>query len=189
MFESLESGIGLDVVVWLQNNGNRMFDYLAKLLHFCGSPISLLLVVPIIFAKINRTLAWQFFVALLLSMLVATIGKEIFQTTRPHLAYPSQVHNLVNQNGFGFPSGHVITAVMVTTLLCRWIKHQWRWFVGVLYVILVGWSRMYAGVHYPHDILGGLFIGVILALLYQLFLNRIDAINLESQHIGANDIN
>lgn len=183
MFESLESGIGLDIVVWLQNNGNHMFDYLARLLHFCGSPILLLLVVPFIYWKINRTVAWQFFMALLLSMLVVAIGKEIFQAPRPHLAYPSEVHTLVNQNGYGFPSGHVLTAVMITILLSRWIKHQWIWFVGVAYVMLISWSRMYAGVHYPHDILGGLFIGVVLAFLYQLFLNRIDTINLESQQM------
>lgn len=172
MFETLESGIGLDIVMWFQDYGNQFLDLLAKMLHFCGSPVTLLLVVPILYWKVNRTFAWQFLVALLLSMLSVTIVKELVQAPRPHLAYPSNVQGLVTQNGYGFPSGHVITAVMLSIVIGRWINQQWMWVVGIVYVMMVGWARMYAGVHYPQDVMGGLLIGIIIGTIYHTLLKR-----------------
>jgi membrane-associated phospholipid phosphatase len=174
MFDTLESGIGLDIVIWLQEHGNQLLDLLAKVIHLCGSPVTLLVLVPIIFWKVDRTLSWQFLVALLLSMLSVTIFKEILQVPRPHLAYPNDVQALVTQNGYGFPSGHVITAMMLSALMIRWINHHWIWYVSIIYVMVIGWARMYAGVHYPQDVLGGLLIGITLAAIYHRLLKRLD---------------
>ena len=82
----------------------------------------------------------------------------------------------MTQNGYGFPSGHVITAVMLSALIARQLNHRWIWFVGIIYVMVVGWARMYTGVHYPHDVLGGLLIGIVLALIYHRLLRRFEAV-------------
>lgn len=64
---------------------------------------------------------------------------------------------------FGFPSGHAITSMtlMLALVLLAW-PTRWRWPVlvlGVLFVLATGLARLYLGVHYPSDIVGGWLIG------------------------------
>ncbi|MCL6432337.1 MAG: phosphatase PAP2 family protein, partial [Anaerolineae bacterium] len=68
--------------------------------------------------------------------------------------------------GPGFPSGHTQSVTVafgyVASQLQRWPVH----IVAAALVLLVGVSRIYLGVHYPHDVLGGLAIGYLTLLLF-----------------------
>lgn len=95
------------------------------------------------------------------SLLLNVAAKHTFERVRPGLwrsVSPAETT-------YSFPSGHAMgsmTLAMVVVLLCwdvrtrtRW---QWRWPVTIVaasFVLLVGLSRLYLGVHYPSDILAG----------------------------------
>lgn len=88
------------------------------------------------------------------STLLNLLVKSLFQRHRPTL-WPS----LAPQTDYGFPSGHAMgsMAVVAALVFLLWGTH-WRWpilVVGVLFVLGVGLSRLYLGVHYPSDILAG----------------------------------
>jgi membrane-associated phospholipid phosphatase len=93
-------------------------------------------------------------VALLGSALLNLGTKQLFARARPTLW-----ESISPQDTFSFPSGHAMgsmTLVMVLILLA-W-DTPWRWTVLVissLFGVAVGVSRIYLGVHYPSDILGG----------------------------------
>ncbi len=85
--------------------------------------------------------------------------KVFFGRLRPDLW-----EHLVLETTFSFPSGHAIasTALAASIVAALWFT-RWRvqavW-LGVLYVLVIGFTRLYLGVHYPSDIIAGWLVGI-----------------------------
>lgn len=80
--------------------------------------------------------------------------KHVFHRMRPDL-WPQ----LTPEHDYSFPSGHAMgsMAVIAGLVILAW-PTRWRWpalLLGVLFVLGVGTSRLYLGVHYPSDVLAG----------------------------------
>lgn len=166
MFGPIENGLGLDIVVWLQAHGNALFDLLTKLLDVIGGSMFPLIVAPIFYWLVDKRLGQHVLFLLLFGGLVMVVTKELAQTPRPYVAHPEQVDPLFTEEGGGFPSGHVINAITFWLPVVVWTStRRARWLFGG-YVLLIMGSRMYAGVHYPQDVLGGLLIGIVLGGVY-----------------------
>jgi len=109
------------------------------------------------------------------SALLTTVLKDVFERARPDL-----FDRGVMEATYSFPSGHATVAVGfygTLTLLLAWrLEGLRRWLVvavGVVLVLLIGFSRLYLGVHYPTDVLAGflaapLWVGTI-GLVYLLW--------------------
>lgn len=68
-------------------------------------------------------------------------------------------------SSFSFPSGHALASTLVAAALCLLLwRTRWRWpmlLVGVLFVLAVGFSRVYLGVHYPSDVLASWSVALV----------------------------
>lgn len=105
---------------------------------------------------------------ILFSLQLSTLfGKELLKNMigrpRPFVADPSVVLKVAPPGSFSFPSGHTLDAFASATaifLCCRKTG-----IVALVVASLIAFSRMYLFVHYPTDILGGIVIGVCVAVL------------------------
>ena len=168
MFAPLETGFGLDVVVWLQAHGNPLLDGLARLIAIIGVDIAYLLL--LLTKAIDRRRAYQWIFTLVVTTILTDAFKLLFRAPRPYQVAPQVVHLLINPlSSYGFPSGHVSHTVAMFGLVAVWAGGRWRWILVALYAVVVAWARMYAGVHYPQDVIGGAVVGLLslwLALRY-----------------------
>ena len=97
--------------------------------------------------------------------------KSLFQRERP-------LDQLISVEGYSFPSGHAMSSMALSlalVIICWRTKMRWV-IVGlaVVYVLVVGFSRVYLNVHYVSDVLAGwVFSGLWVYLIYRLL--RYDA--------------
>lgn len=99
-----------------------------------------------------------------LAYLVAGFAKSIWGRARPQELLPNII-TLDYFQGPGFPSGHVALATALALTIGHYLPRKY-WWVPALWIIGVGLSRMYLGVHAPLDIVGGFALGW---LCYALF--------------------
>lgn len=119
------------------------------------------------------------FIALVVALTDQTsvhLFKNVFQRLRPchEPSLEGMVHLVNNKCGgqYGFISSHAANVAGVTILLAGWYRRRWFAGVMILWAFLVGYSRIYLGVHYPADVLAGWLWGLLCGwLIYRLFLH------------------
>ncbi len=123
----------------------------------------LLIAIP----KTRRTIALPVSAAVTVSALLNMLLKELFARERPDIL------RLINETSYSFPSGHaMINATLYTMLIImvfKFVKSRPRRLAlavpCAILAILIGFSRVYLGVHYAGDILGGWIIGFAVAII------------------------
>ena len=91
--------------------------------------------------------------------LMAHVTKAIADRSRPYEVMADAVLRQQPAHGTSFPSSHTAVTLAVAIALVPFLARPLA-VVGIGYAVLVGWSRVYLGVHYPLDILGGAGIGM-----------------------------
>lgn len=122
------------------------------------------IVIVIVWYLISRRVGVRLVYILIISGLANQILKSYFGLPRPCQIHPAV--GLVCPSSLGFPSGAAQTAVLYAGILfieCRQRLYQW---LGVLFGLILCFSRIYLGVHYFTDILGGLVVGGVLLMIY-----------------------
>lgn len=100
--------------------------------------------------------------------------KNVFERLRPcHNSQISDMVHTVNSKcggKFGFVSSHAANTFALAVFLSLLFRKLWVGSLLIFWAALVSYSRIYLGVHYPGDILGGAILGTIIAILvYWLF--------------------
>jgi undecaprenyl-diphosphatase len=84
--------------------------------------------------------------------------KETIDRVRPYDALGG-VRQIIHSGGGSFPSNHAMNNMAAAVILAAYApRYRWLWF-GI--AALIAFARVYEGVHYPSDVLGGALIGII----------------------------
>lgn len=155
---------GVDVIINLQASDGLRTKIVFQYITFMGDEEFYLLLIPLLLWCIDFKKGARLTIFFLLSAYITFFLKDFFQHPRPFNLVPS-VH-LASAEGYGFPSGHALSAITVWGAIAIWARKVWVWAVTGGIVILIGFSRIYLGVHFPTDVLAGWLIGISLLILY-----------------------
>ncbi|MDY6833604.1 MAG: phosphatase PAP2 family protein [Chloroflexota bacterium] len=164
---------GLDVVLWFQELSPTL-DLLFKALTFIGGEGFFLLLLPLVYWCLDRVCGVRLAVLFLLSGYINVVAKAIADQPRP-FEYDHRVRQLVGAHGGGFPSGHTQNTVVIWGYLASVLHKKWFWIVALLLMVLVPLSRVYLGVHFPSDLLGGYLIGAMFLLLFMILEPKVES--------------
>ena len=110
-------------------------------------------------------LAMLAFAVLVADQVSSGLIKHLVERLRPthDPSLESMVHVINGYRGglYGFVSSHAATFFAVSTFLSLVMRQRWVAFSLFTWALLQCYSRMYLGVHYPGDILGGIVVGVL----------------------------
>ena len=104
-------------------------------------------------------------IAVVLAYVVNSLMKNIFTEPRPCRAMPA-VHTLLPcdpPTDWAFPSNH--SAVVGAAAVALLLAHRTLGLVATALALIVAFSRLYVGAHYPHDVLVGLAVGAVIGVL------------------------
>ena len=140
-----------------------VFTALALAFNWIGGGIGGIVIVPLVI--IAGLLLWRrpwaalyFVCATIASALVVLIMKSLVGRPRP-------TDILVTADVGSFPSGHSANAALIATTLGIIFWRTWVWIVGAAYTLLMMLSRTYLGAHWISDTVGGMLVGVGLAVI------------------------
>jgi undecaprenyl-diphosphatase len=105
-----------------------------------------------------------------LAWILAYALKFLFHTLRPFDVI-SQVHSLIPESGFAFPSGHATFFMALAVSI--FFLHKKAGYVFMFFALLIGLARIMAGVHFPIDILVGFVLGGIVSCLVAFFTKNV----------------
>lgn len=122
-------------------------------------------------ACIIAGLVWRKKISEAITLLLCVTGgallnealKQVFERSRPELVH------MVEAGGYSFPSGHAMVslccfgmlAFLLTRYLPGWCTRFWIFIITAMFILAVGISRIYLGVHYPTDVLAGFSVGAM----------------------------
>jgi len=153
---------GHDLIEWVQQFSPAL-DLPFKAVTTLGAEQVFLLLLPLFFWCVDKRRGLRLGALLMLSAYLNYALKDLFDQPRPS---PERVKVLATETSPGLPSGHSQNTVAVYGFLAAGVRRPWTWVVAVLIALAVGLSRVYLGVHFPSDVLGGWLVGVVLLALY-----------------------
>jgi hypothetical protein len=112
---------------------------------------------------VSASLGFRVLLLLIGTDFLGNFFKQLLQQPRPY--WVGDVQALAEETSYGIPSTHASDSLAVWVYLVCVLNKTWLWVLSGLLVLLVGISRMYLGVHFPTDVLGGWLIALVAIFL------------------------
>lgn len=139
------------IMIFITNLGNRGF-------------IWIIIGIILLISKKYRKIGFIMLIALAVTSLIGEVFiKNIIQRPRAFTTFPDIEIIIKAPLSYSFPSGHTASSFAAAVVLGYYIKN-WK-YLFYFFAALVAFSRLYLFVHYPSDILVGILLGCIVAII------------------------
>ena len=164
---------GIAFIIALQRLGDWLIVPM-KFFSYLGNEEFFLLALPFTYWCVDSALGLRVAFILVTSNLFNEVGKLIFAGPRPYWV-SSHVRALWSETSFGIPSGHAQNSASVWGMFAAYGKKKWMWIGAVAIVFLIGFSRMFLGAHFPHDVVLGWVLGAVILWAFLRFWDPVAA--------------
>lgn len=154
------------ILLWIQNNmrneiATPIFVAITTLGN--GGFIWIIGSLLLLISKQTRRIGILSLIALIFSVLIDNILlKNLVARTRPYEVIPQLTSLIGVQNDFSFPSGHTGSSFAAAVVMCLELPKKYG-IMALCLAFLIGFSRLYVGVHYPSDVIAGALLGTGIA--------------------------
>ena len=170
-----------NLIEWLQKyvSNVQITEGFAKFFDFFGAETGLLMVVLIVMFCWKKTAGQRLALIVVCVNMWLPMIKSVVLRLRPYMEHSDKVRALalsdegaeamdVAAQGYSFPSMHSASVPALYFALANEAKKKWLWSLAGIMTVVVGFSRVVAGMHYPTDVLAGWALGFAVIGIFAL---------------------
>ena len=174
----MDKSIYIDKIVYdfiCDNFMSERMTNIVKILTSLGSALVVIILTIVLFMAIkNKRIAVSVVINLIVITILNNLLKIIFLRPRPN------VNNLILESGYSFPSGHSSTSMAfygyLIYLIYKYVNNKKIKISLIIFlslvIVAIGLSRIYLGVHYASDVLGGFLLAIVYLIIFITITNK-----------------
>lgn len=161
-----------NLIELIQKIRTPLFDKFFIFFNLIDNAVFIIILIAIIWAS-NWKVGVKILYVLILGVIFNDFFKIFLKQPRPFNIDPSLF--VIYVKGYGFPSGNAQNALFYGGLVIHYLKNKrLAWILGLNIIFWVSLSRIYLGVHFLTDVLGGWVLGFLMLYIYFYFLPKIE---------------
>jgi membrane-associated phospholipid phosphatase len=159
--------IGIEWIVAIQSIGGWL-EVPMQFFSFLGQQDFFFLVLPLIYWSVDAALGMRVGLILITNVFIYIHAKLWLVQPRPYWV-SNRVVAYLSDPLFGIPSGHAQNSISVWGIIAADIRKRWAWVAAFALAFLIGFSRLFLGIHFVHDVVAGWLIGLATLWLFIRF--------------------
>ena len=165
---------GLECVRLIQSWSSPSLTVLMKIITGLGSAYVYIILIPFIFWCVDEKKGLRLGIITLVSVWLNIFLKIMLNQPRPFFEGFDPAVGMIAESMGGLPSGHAQNSLVLWFVIASWGKKKRFFGMAAFFCLLIGLSRVYLGVHFPTDVLGGWLLGGFLLCVYFFAGKRIE---------------
>ncbi len=155
----------MEIIKFIQSFTSPFLDSFFQTVTMLGEEYFYIVILALVFWCIDKRYGYKLSFAFLFSGVINGVVKSIVNAPRPIGMEGIRSLRVETATGTSFPSGHTQNITSFLVSLMKQLRRFWVYVIGAVLILLVAVSRLYLGVHWPADVLGGIAIGALAVIL------------------------
>lgn len=175
-------GFEMDILKFLEGMRNDFLNTLFEFITVFGEETLLVFLIVTLWFAFDKKFAQKLLFITMASMSVNGVIKNIAQVPRPFASGEVTCVRPETATGYSFPSGHTQNFTTWTSLTAMQLKKKWFTALVTILILLVAFSRVYLGAHYPSDVVVSVVLGTAFGTIGSIVYDKTE--NKQKLYIG-----
>lgn len=175
-------GFEMDILKFLEGMRNDFLNTIFEFITVFGEETLLVFLIVTLWFAFDKKFAQKLLFITMASMSVNGVIKNIAQVPRPFASGEVTCVRPETATGYSFPSGHTQNFTTWTSLTAMQLKKKWFTVLVTILILLVAFSRVYLGAHYPSDVAVSVVLGTAFGTIGSIVYDKTE--NKQKLYIG-----